>query len=1090
MTISRTLHGITQLIGGLAVGLAIFAGVMAWRLSTGPVSLAFLSPYLETALQSDDGSYAIRLEDTILTWSNENKTFEIRLRGAQAVGASGAIVADVPELALSLSASALIRGKIAPRSLSIFGPGLVILRRENGSFEFGLPKSGESSPQVVAALVAQLLEPPDRSRTLGYLDRVKIVGGDLVVDDKRSGVVWEAPKTDITVIRGEQGIRAQADIKTVLDGKTASFAVDADYVIAEKRLSLTVDLIDARPDVLARLMPAVKELSGVDLPISGTLSADLTLDGTVDSAEFNLSGGPGRFTVPDQPEISVAIKTIKTRGTYSRQKAMVEVDAFEIETDGKQQIPLPGTKGYAFPVRTLTAKATYFSDFERLEVKSFMLDLGGPTAGGAVTLRQIGDVLTFDIDAHVLDAKFETIERYWPPGVSPIVRPWVLKNMKVGDITRTQIGIVGEWNGKDAPEIEFLAGDMVFEGVSLNYLPPMPIANEGKGRARFNQKTFDIVITGGKGPGINIPSGRVLITDLDKFDQYADIDLQLEGSLSAALSLIDQKPLEFAKAVGLDPKVATGDVTTGLKIKFLLERATEAEDVEITSISQIRNASLPNVIRGLDLSDGQLRLDADNKGMVLRGGVKLGSIDAALEWRESFELSAGVATEYQITGRLNSKQWSEELGLDFVPFTSEFMEGDLNANLFITRDQDGRGALTVNLDLGDVDMRLPQLGWEKQKGQPGNAEVEAHFSKDRFLSIPRFTLEAEKLSVAGAVAFDEKGNTSRIDFNKLMVDQNDVTVVAIPRKEDWDVDLRGSKLDLVAFLEREDDKEDTAEDSDVSVTLSLNVDQVRISPDTELARVSGALEFGNGVVKRAKILAGIGQKNETLQVDLMSTGRVRKIIATSDNAGAVFRAFDITDPNVIGGKFKLEATIHDTLPDQPMTGRLTVDKFRIIGAPILARIVSVVSLTGILDALSGDGLAFSQLDAPFNKLNDLITVKDAKANGITLGITLSGTIDLDAETIDVAGTVVPAYALNSALGKIPVIGPIFTGGEKGSGIFAATYKMKGDAVEPEISVNPLSALAPGFLRNLFGIFDGKPNSSAVSRNPKHPPTTN
>ena len=56
------------------------------------------------------------------------------------------------------------------------------------------------------------------------------------------------------------------------------------------------------------------------------------------------------------------------------------------------------------------------------------------------------------------------------------------------------------------------------------------------------------------------------------------------------------------------------------------------------------------------------------------------------------------------------------------------------------------------------------------------------------------------------------------------------------------------------------------------------------------------------------------------------------------------------------------------------------------------------------------------------------------------------------------------------LGRIPVLGNILTGGEKGGGVFAATYTMTGPMEEPVILVNPLSALTPGFLRNLFGIF--------------------
>ena len=65
---------------------------------------------------------------------------------------------------------------------------------------------------------------------------------------------------------------------------------------------------------------------------------------------------------------------------------------------------------------------------------------------------------------------------------------------------------------------------------------------------------------------------------------------------------------------------------------------------------------------------------------------------------------------------------------------------------------------------------------------------------------------------------------------------------------------------------------------------------------------------------------------------------------------------------------------------------------------------------------------------------------------------------------------VPAYTLNSLIGKIPLIGPLIVG-EKGSGMFAATYSVSGSLNRPDLSVNPLAALTPGFLRGLFSIFD-------------------
>ena len=119
--------------------------------------------------------------------------------------------------------------------------------------------------------------------------------------------------------------------------------------------------------------------------------------------------------------------------------------------------------------------------------------------------------------------------------------------------------------------------------------------------------------------------------------------------------------------------------------------------------------------------------------------------------------------------------------------------------------------------------------------------------------------------------------------------------------------------------------------------------------------------------------------------------------------------------------------------------------------------------------------AFSDLSAPFVLRQGTFEFKEARASGTALGFTANGKIFRHADVVDLEGTVIPAYALNSAFGRIPLLGDLFTGGEKGGGIFAAAYTMTGPIEEPVVSVNPLSALAPGFLRNVFGII-GKTNS--------------
>ena len=93
-------------------------------------------------------------------------------------------------------------------------------------------------------------------------------------------------------------------------------------------------------------------------------------------------------------------------------------------------------------------------------------------------------------------------------------------------------------------------------------------------------------------------------------------------------------------------------------------------------------------------------------------------------------------------------------------------------------------------------------------------------------------------------------------------------------------------------------------------------------------------------------------------------------------------------------------------------------------------------------------------------------------SGSQVGLTAGGQVDLRRKQFDLRGTIVPIYGLNWAISKIPLVGP-FLSGREGEGAFAVTYSVTGPLDQPQITVNPLAMLAPGFLRDLFsGIAEG------------------
>jgi hypothetical protein len=172
---------------------------------------------------------------------------------------------------------------------------------------------------------------------------------------------------------------------------------------------------------------------------------------------------------------------------------------------------------------------------------------------------------------------------------------------------------------------------------------------------------------------------------------------------------------------------------------------------------------------------------------------------------------------------------------------------------------------------------------------------------------------------------------------------------------------------------------------------------------------------------------------------------------------------------VQGGRLSLEATYDDRAASSPLTGTAELTDFAVRDAPALGKLLQAVTIYGVVDALRGPGLLFTNAVLPFRWDGGVLQLLDARAFSASLGLTARGSIDTSRNTLDLQGTVVPAYVLNSMLGRIPLIGRLFSA-EQGGGLVAVNYGLRGPTGSPTVSVNPLSALTPGFLRGLFHIF--------------------
>jgi hypothetical protein len=243
-------------------------------------------------------------------------------------------------------------------------------------------------------------------------------------------------------------------------------------------------------------------------------------------------------------------------------------------------------------------------------------------------------------------------------------------------------------------------------------------------------------------------------------------------------------------------------------------------------------------------------------------------------------------------------------------------------------------------------------------------------------------------------------------------------------------------------------------------------------------------------------LNAIGEHNGVIWNNLLASAKLRNgasVLAkvtdvedyyllnlTSDDAGEFFREFRIF-LGAEGGNLQIRG-IYDKSQEAVFEGGVLVDAFHVARTPALAQILSLASLEGLNNVLQGQGITFVGFEAPFKYQEGAVNLSRARAWGPALGITINGEFNRRNDDVSLSGRLVPAYTINKVLGAIPLLGDLLVG----EGVFAIDYEVAGNTQQPIITVNPLSALTPGFLRGIIFGFESEgagPRPELGLRNP-------
>jgi hypothetical protein len=347
-------------------------------------------------------------------------------------------------------------------------------------------------------------------------------------------------------------------------------------------------------------------------------------------------------------------------------------------------------------------------------------------------------------------------------------------------------------------------------------------------------------------------------------------------------------------------------------------------------------------------------------------------------------------------------------------------------------------------------MRFAPLGWSKSANQAGSLKLTA--SLGNAVTVDSLRLDAPGLKASGKITTTAAGGLDRATFSRVQVGNwldAPVTLVGRGKNQAPAIEVTSGTLDL---RRAEFGAGGSGSGGDAGGPMRIRLDKLQITDTLALRNMRGDFTTKSGLDG-----AFTGALNGATQVSgrvIPQNGR-SAVRITSKDAGGIFASAGLLK-QARGGTLAL--TLLPVGKDGAFDGKLNVKNTRVKDAPAIAALLNALSIVGLLEQMGGSGIHFNEVEAAFRLTPSTMTLTQASAVGPSMGISMDGVYAVDNGTLNMQGVISPIYLLNG-------IGSILT--RKGEGLIGFNYSLTGDATNPKVRVNPLSALTPGMFRDIF-----------------------
>src|SRR5579859_1080942 len=760
---------LVELLGGLVALALLCVGILALRLQWGPLELGFLKPELVAWLNTQSDPLSVEIDRASLNWGAGRSTAELVASGIHVTDPAGISVASLPKLSVTIALRGLLAGRVEPTRIALIGPELKILRTPQGSIGLDLgggirsetmAPSAAPPPDALVSLLHDFAGKPGPNAPLRLLNQLSILQASVTVDDRESDVVWHLTDGDLDLSRTERGLTGETSAAFGLGqgSSRASGRIRYDNATDDARFSLSLEGLDPAKWASA-LPPELASASEVRLPLSGSLDGHAQLFAArLGDVHFRLEGGAG-----------------------------VVVD--------------PQLAGGQLPVKALKLEADYNPALHRLSLGTLHLDLDGPMLDAHATLDGLqpalaepsaGD-LPLAGGVTITGMTLERLARTWPQGVAENAREWIVTNLSAGKIDRLDLTATAavERFPLQLANVNF-KGRMGLSGFTVDYLHGLPKLQGVDAQVDFSQDEMDFAISSGGLLGLHVPQAMVKIDQFDADVQRMTVDVGIQGPVPDVLTVLDLKPLGYAKKIGLEPKRTSGTADGTLHLGFPLTRDLGFDAIDYAAKAELANLGVKKAVFNRDVTEGRFSLALDKSALTLDGAGKLDDVPTEAHWVERLGGKLPARTQVEAKAIVDDRA-RQRFGIDPIP---DILHGPAGVDVTYQVFDDHRSRVEAMLDLKPSRLTVDPVGWAKAPGVAGQANVGFDLIDGQIGALDNLKVQAGDLDLDATMSFGA-GNIRRMDFARIKLGGTDAAgTVERQASGGWTIRGGGAAVDF------------------------------------------------------------------------------------------------------------------------------------------------------------------------------------------------------------------------------------------------------------------------------------------------------